>query len=116
MTRESPVTVSVFVRRLKEGRAFAEFIEEWEADEGFGVPTRVFNAQSLDDPRNVISIGFVDIAADQLEKRLAEVVAQEHVRRADRYGRRVDDAALHVRDARRARLHDNAAGGCLGLA
>src|SRR5687767_3084518 len=80
MTRESPVTVSVFVRRLKEGRAFAEFIEEWEADEGFGVPTRVFNAQSLDDPRNVISIGFVDIAADQLEKRLAEVVAQEHVR------------------------------------
>jgi len=80
MTRESPVTVSVFVRRLKEGRVFAEFIEEWEADEGFGVPTRVFNAQSLDDPRNVISIGFVDIAADQLEKRLAEVVAQEHVR------------------------------------
>ena len=34
--------VSVFVRRPKEGRAFAEFIEEWEADEGFGVPTRVF--------------------------------------------------------------------------
>jgi hypothetical protein len=31
-------------------------------------------------PADVISIGFVDIAADQLEKRLAEVAAQEHVR------------------------------------
>jgi hypothetical protein len=74
------VIVSVFVRRLKEGRALAEFIEGWEADEGFGVPTRVFNAQGLDDWRDVISIGFVDIAADQLQKRLAEVAEQEHVR------------------------------------
>lgn len=43
--------VSVFVRRLKEGCTFADFVTEWEADAGFGVPTRVFNAQSLHDPR-----------------------------------------------------------------
>lgn len=72
--------VSVFVRRLKEGRTFAEFVAEWEADEGFGVPTRVFNAESLDDPRDVISIGFVDIGTDELAERLAEVSAQERVR------------------------------------
>ena len=39
--------VSVFVRRLKEGRTFADLVAEWEADEGFGVPTRFFNAQRV---------------------------------------------------------------------
>ena len=63
--------VSVFVRRLKEGRTFEDFIRAWEADQGFGVPTRVFNAQSLDDPRDVISIGFVALAPDQLQRGLA---------------------------------------------
>jgi hypothetical protein len=31
--------VSVFVRRLKPGATFQDFMREWEADEGFGVPT-----------------------------------------------------------------------------
>ena len=30
--------VSVFVRRLKQGRTFEDFLAEWEADRGFGVP------------------------------------------------------------------------------
>ena len=72
--------VSVFVRRLKEGRAFAEFVEEWEADVGFGVPTRVFNAQSLDDPRDVVSVGFVDASVEALRKRLPAVAPAESVR------------------------------------
>jgi hypothetical protein len=72
--------VSVFVRRLKEGRTFADFVKEWEADEGFGVPTRVFNAQSLDDPRDVISVGFVDIELEALREGLATVTVQESVR------------------------------------
>ena len=72
--------VSVFVRRLNEGRTFAEFVAEWEADEGFGVPTRGFSAQSLEDPRDVISIGFVDLDAAELAERLTEVAAQERVR------------------------------------
>ena len=60
------MVVSVFVRRLKEGRTFADFVAEWEADQGFGVPTRVFNAQSLEDPRDIISIGFVAVSAEEL--------------------------------------------------
>jgi len=72
--------VSVFVRRLKQGRTFEEFLAEWEADRGFGVPTRVFNAPSLDDPRDVITIGFVDISVEELEAGLASVAAQESIR------------------------------------
>lgn len=47
--------VSVFVRRLKEGATFEDFLREWEADVGFGLPTRVFNAVSLTDPRDVFT-------------------------------------------------------------
>jgi hypothetical protein len=64
--------VSVFVRRLKEGATFEEFEAEWAADEGYGIPTRVFNAQSLLDPRDVLSIGFVTASAAEFAQWLAE--------------------------------------------
>ena len=72
--------VSVFVRRLKEGRSFEDFVAEWEADTGFGVPTRVFNSVSLEDPRDILSIGFVDVTVSELEEALAGVADQEEVR------------------------------------
>ena len=72
--------VSVFVRRLKEGRTFTDFVEEWEADEGFGVPTRVFNAQSLENPRDIISVGFVDVSVEALTQGLEAARAAESVR------------------------------------
>ena len=72
--------VTVFVRRLKEGRTFEEFVSEWEADVGFGVPTRVFNALSLDDPRDVISIGFVAVTVPELQAWLAQGSLSEQVR------------------------------------
>jgi hypothetical protein len=37
------VIVAVFIRRLKEGMKFEDFKRAWEADKGFGVPTRVFS-------------------------------------------------------------------------
>ena len=45
--------VSVFIRRLKPGRTFEDFVREWEADVGFGVPTRVVSGPNLDDPTTV---------------------------------------------------------------
>ena len=72
--------VSVFVRRLKEGATFEDFINEWEADQGFGVPTRVFNAQSLEDPRDIISIGFVAVTVDELKLGIAGAATPEAVR------------------------------------
>ena len=72
--------VSVFVRRLKPGATFEDFVREWEADEGFGVPTRVFNAQSLTDPRDIISIGFVAVETEQLARWLSTASAPEAAR------------------------------------
>jgi hypothetical protein len=78
--RENYMIVSVFVRCLKEGSTFQDFVNEWEADQGFGVPTRVFNAQSLDDPRDVISIGFVAVTVDELQQGLDALAPSEAVR------------------------------------
>ena len=72
--------VSVFVRRLKEGRTYEEFVAEWEADRGFGVPTRVFTAQSLEDPRDVITIGFVAVSAEEVAEWAAGASAPEAAR------------------------------------
>ena len=77
---EVMVIVTVFVRRLKEGRTFEEFVTEWEADVGFGVPTRVLNALSLDDPRDVISIGFVAVTVAELQEWLARGSTSEQTR------------------------------------
>jgi hypothetical protein len=72
--------VSVFVRRLRPGATFQDFVREWAADEGFGVPTRVFNAQSITDPRDVISIGFVAVGTEQLAQWLSSAPTSEAVR------------------------------------
>lgn len=72
--------VSVFVRRLKEGRTFEEFVAEWEADKGFGVPTRVFNSVSLEDPRDILTIGFVAVSIEELVEGLKDVAPQESIR------------------------------------
>jgi hypothetical protein len=45
--------VAVFRRRLRDGCTFEDFKAAWEADQGFGVPTRVFNAIDLADEREV---------------------------------------------------------------
>jgi hypothetical protein len=80
------VIIALFRRRLRDGVSFEQFIEAWEADKGFGVPARVFNAVSLDDPCEVLSVGFVDIDSASLSDAAAHVNAQEAVRHS-----RIDD-------------------------
>ena len=69
--------VSVFVRRLKEGRDYQDFKAAWYPQTGFGVPTRVINAVRRDDPSEILSIGFVDADSDTLDNVLARVAAAE---------------------------------------
>ncbi len=78
---------SVLIRRLKPGATYEAFREAWKPDQGFGVPVRVINARSLDDPREIVSIGFVDLPAEDLPAMLQKV--------ADSEGRRHESIA-HV--------------------
>jgi hypothetical protein len=43
------MVLAVFVRRLSEGKTYADFRKAWLAEKGFGVPTRVVSGQRLDD-------------------------------------------------------------------
>jgi hypothetical protein len=87
--------VSVFVRRLKQGPTFDDFIHEWEADVGFGVPTRVLNGPSLDDPRSVVSIGFVAATPGDVREWLAAGSRAERVRH-DRIDTVVETTSLRA--------------------
>lgn len=78
--------VAVFRRRLRDGATFEDFINAWQADRGFGVPARVFNAVAMDDPREILSVGFVDIDAADFAAATAGVAGQEAVRHS-----RIDD-------------------------
>ena len=65
--------VSILVRRLREGKTYEDFREAWLPEKGFGWPTRVVTAQRMDDPREIVTIGFSDISAEQAEGLLAQV-------------------------------------------
>ena len=65
--------VSILVRRLREGKTYEDFREAWLPEKGFGWPTRVVSAQRMDDPREIVTIGFSDISSEQAEGLLAQV-------------------------------------------
>jgi hypothetical protein len=69
--------VSILVRRLREGKTYDDFREAWLPEKGFGWPTRVVTAQRMDDPREIVTIGFSDITPEQGEALLAQVGLEE---------------------------------------
>lgn len=69
--------VALFRRRLKQGMTYADFEQAWKAEQGFGVPARVITAVSLEDEREVLTVGFVEIEPEQLAAGAAAVSDQE---------------------------------------
>ena len=82
-------------RECGVGATFEDFLRAWEADQGFGVPARVINAIALDDPREILSIGFVGIDADALSGASDAVAAPEAVRHS-RIDDGVESTVLHA--------------------
>ena len=89
------MVIAVFVRRLREGKTYEDFRAAWMAEKRFGVPTRVVTGQRLDDEREIISIGFVDIEPEQLQAGFERVADQEQVRH-DRISEVIEPGATRV--------------------
>lgn len=89
------MVVAVFVRKLKPGVTFEQFERAWEADEGYGVPARVFNAISLEDPREVLSIGFVGVPAEAM-KAMAPSAAEQDKGRHERIDAVIESTELRA--------------------
>jgi hypothetical protein len=77
------IVISVLTRRLREGKTYGDFREAWLPDQGFGVPTRVVTGRALDDDREIVNIGFVELEDGDLESQLKRIAPQEQ-RRHDR--------------------------------
>ena len=69
--------VSILVRRLREGKTYEDFRQAWLPEKGFGWPTRVVTAQRLDDPREIVTIGFSDVGREEAEALLSRVGLEE---------------------------------------
>jgi len=72
--------VSVLQRRLREGKDYADFRAAWLPDKGFGVQTRVISAVSMEDPRDIVTIGFSDLDPADVEEFVERVGPQEKLR------------------------------------
>jgi hypothetical protein len=85
------VVISILTRRLREGKTLEDFRAVWHREGGFGVPTRVVTGQGLDDPREIVTIGFTDIELDEIEAFL-ERTAPEEARRHERIAEVIEPA------------------------
>lgn len=72
--------ISVLTRRLREGKTYADFRAAWKPDKGFGVRTRVVTGQGLEDPREIVTVGFSDLGPEDVPGFLARVGPQEKAR------------------------------------
>jgi hypothetical protein len=77
------MVISVLMRRLREGKTLEDFRAAWHREGGFGVPTRVVTGQGLEDPQEIVTIGFTDIKLDEIDAFL-ERTAPEEARRHER--------------------------------
>jgi hypothetical protein len=77
------IVISVLSRRLRDGKTYEDFREAWLPEQGFGFPTRVVSAVSVEDQREVITIGFSELDEAEAEAQLQRI-GPEQERRHDR--------------------------------
>ena len=89
--------VAVFVRRLREGTTYEDFLEAWYPDEGFGFDGRgPITARSLTDEREILTIGFVNLPSrESLDEAMPRLAAQE-ARRHDRIDDVIESTSLRA--------------------
>lgn len=59
------MTVAIVTRRLKEGKTYEDFRKAWYHTVGFGTPTKMYTAINVNDPQEIIVMGFVESELDQ---------------------------------------------------
>ena len=84
---------AMLVRRLREGKTLEDFRDAWFPDQGFGVSSRVLMARRVDNEREILTVGFVDLPRDQLDQGLQQVEANEAIRH-DRIAEVIESTVL----------------------
>jgi len=58
--------VAIITRTLREGKTFDDYRKAWYHTHGFGVPTQMLTVVNLYDPREILSIGIMEL--DDIEQ------------------------------------------------
>ena len=64
------ITVSIITRRLKEGKTYEDFRKAWYHTVGFGTSSKLYTALNINDPREIIVMGFVESKMEDFMKGL----------------------------------------------
>lgn len=63
--------VAMITRTLREGKTFDDYRKAWFHTHGFGVPTQMLTVVNLHNPREIVSIGIMDLEdIEQLQSAL----------------------------------------------
>ncbi|MCA1706861.1 MAG: hypothetical protein LC808_27805, partial [Actinobacteria bacterium] len=85
----------VFVRRLREGKTYEDFRDAWYPEVGFGVPSRVLSGPNIFEPREIVTVGFVNADVNDLQSLGAQLAAQE-AKRHDRIAEVIEHTELRT--------------------
>lgn len=64
------MTVSIITRRLKEGKTYEDFRKAWYHTVGFGTSSKLYTALNINNPREIIVMGFVESKMEDFMKGL----------------------------------------------
>jgi len=85
----------VFVRRLREGKTYADFHDAWYPEVGFGTPARILSGPGATDGRAIVTVGFVDATPDQFED-LGTHLATAEATRHDRIAHVIESTEVRM--------------------
>jgi len=72
------ITVAIITRRLKEGKTYDDFRKAWFHTTGFGSFSKLHTMVSLNDPREITVIGFVEMTIENITAKL-EIEVKERL-------------------------------------
>ncbi len=73
------ISISIITRKLKEGKTYEDFRRAWFHTVGFGADSKLYTAINAFDPREIIVIGFVEIAAGQDPMKILRIDVKERL-------------------------------------
>jgi len=71
--------VAIITRTLREGKTFDDYREAWYHTQGFGVPTQMLTVVNLHNPREIISIGIMELEDVQQLKPALQIDIKERL-------------------------------------
>jgi predicted NBD/HSP70 family sugar kinase len=71
--------ISVLTRKLRKGKTYDEFRKAWYHTVGYGMPTKLYSAINVFDPREVIVVGLGEIKPGQDPEQLIQIEVKERL-------------------------------------